>query len=60
MKIREYGEIHFDGHQVIIGGWRFEMKGKKLPMRNVFVDICKEISKNPNVTWLIEENEFLP
>lgn len=64
MKIREYGEIHFDGHLIVVKGWRVEMEGKQQPMTEFmtefFVKICEELSKNPNVRWVFEANEFIP
>ena len=60
MKIKEYGEISFDGHQLVVKGWRIENKGKSMDVKQVFLEICKQLQKNPNIEWSFILNDFGP
>jgi len=58
MKIIEYGQIYFDGHQVVIQNWTFQ--GKAGNAKQFLVKLAKTMAKNDNIKWVIQYNNFLP
>jgi len=58
MKIIEYGQIYFDGHQVVIQNWT--VQGKVGNAKQFLVKLAKAMAKNDNIKWIIQYNNFLP
>ena len=63
MKIKEYGEIYFDGTTITLRGWSFQLDNKDRlngkNMKQLLKTIFNEIAKNENISWIFINNRIL-
>jgi hypothetical protein len=60
LKIVGYGELHFVRGEVTVRGWTLKVYHPYKDIKQVFIEVLREIAKDPDVTWSIIQNEFLP